>query len=77
MKILVLLEPLLQERLRNYEKAYETLSDTEGDYSFIKVIDVGKKVCLWALVPFLLCAPSMYHWRGIEGLLCAFWFSFR
>lgn len=34
-----------QERLRNYEKAYETLSDTEGDYSYIKVIDVGKKVC--------------------------------
>eukprot|EP00123_Amoebidium_parasiticum_P004673 comp15963_c0_seq1/m.13371 comp15963_c0_seq1/g.13371 ORF comp15963_c0_seq1/g.13371 comp15963_c0_seq1/m.13371 type:complete len:743 (-) comp15963_c0_seq1:57-2285(-) len=32
------------ERIKNYEKAYETITDEEADYAYIKVIDAGRKV---------------------------------
>lgn len=47
------------ERLRNYEKAYETLDDDEG-LQYIKMIDVGKKVVAYNVQGFL-ASQAIYY----------------
>eukprot|EP01134_Creolimax_fragrantissima_P007836 CFRG7836T1 len=47
-------------RLKNYESAYETLTDQEGDFAYIKVINVGGKVVARNISSFL------------PGLMCTF-----
>lgn len=42
-----------RNRIRNYEKVYETISDDESDLTYLKIMDVGKQVIINRIQDYL------------------------
>lgn len=42
-----------RNRIRNYEKVYETIDEDEKDLTYVKLINVGKKVIINAIQDYL------------------------
>lgn len=63
-----------RNRIRNYEKVYETIDDTEGDMTYLKIMDVGKKVIINAIQDYLQ-SRVVYYLMNLHIKQRSIWLS--
>lgn len=62
------------DRIRNYEKAYETIEDDENHYAFVKLIDVGSQVIINHIKDYL-SSRLVYYIQNLHIRPRSIWLS--
>jgi 6-phosphofructo-2-kinase/fructose-2,6-biphosphatase 2 len=61
-------------RIRNYEKVYETIDDDESNYAFVKLIDVGSQVIINHIKDYL-SSRLVYYIQNLHIRPRSIWLS--
>jgi 6-phosphofructo-2-kinase/fructose-2,6-biphosphatase 2 len=63
-----------RNRIRNYEKIYETIDDTENDLTYLKIMDVGKQCIINAIHDYLQ-SRVVYYLMNLHIKRRSIWLS--
>jgi 6-phosphofructo-2-kinase/fructose-2,6-biphosphatase 2 len=63
-----------RNRIRNYEKVYETIGEDESDLTYLKILDVGKQ-CIINLIQDYLQSRVVYYLMNLHIKQRSIWLS--
>ena len=63
-----------RNRIRNYEKIYETIDDTESDLTSLKIIDIGSRVIINRIMDYL-SSRVVYYLMNLHINKRSIWLS--
>ncbi len=63
-----------RDRIKNYEKVYQTIDESEKQYSYVKIVDLGHKIFI-NRIPDYLSSRLVYYLQNLHIKPRSIWLS--